>query len=171
MTEMNFQNDLLWKHKEMCPLPFLNGNNQQKPDIIGNIGCAMTVRANIIQLATNRKFSPDDLNDDLREKNQYWGMSRGIECPINCESYMEDSYFARYWGLSYQYELPATSYSRLPNTLWEIRFKHYGVRHSSNILNDILINGRPYFIILNTWNRIPQTIPFSEAIHINKITY
>jgi len=180
------QNDADCRNEIMTNIPYPNGNRQNYPDTIGMsnvvpekfrfraaVGCLLTSFANEIQLLYNVSLSPQELNEELIKHDGYFILNMGEDCPIAKESYIVNSVLEKLYKIKVTYNLDPMQYRNAiygtSSERYIIKFKHKGVTHYSNILNDILINDKPYFIIFNVWNNQVEIISFHKALKIIKI--
>lgn len=178
----NTQNDSRWKDHVMNSPPFENGYRQLYPDTIGvsdeipetfrfqcAVGCYVSSLANELQIIFGIEKTPGQVNEDLIKNNGYQILALGSCCPKGQESYIVEQVAEKIYSIQIETVLPQQYRNRIGERYIAV-YRSMGVNHYVNVLNDVIINDKPFLEIFNVWNGNVEQVSFDKVISLRKIT-
>jgi hypothetical protein len=166
MLRLNYQNDVRWQHDVMTDLPYKNGSTQTSHDTIGDLGCAVTSFANLIQITHGIDYTPGTLNTWLRNHEGYAALANPSGCTIGQESFMLWHVVCNQFDIIDHGNVDVLEYKHSFHYI--CRFMHKGYGHYSNVLKELCINGKQHFLIFNVWNGETEIIAGKDITFLKK---
>ena len=85
------EKDIRWGYHDKAP----------QGDTIGRFGCLITALTNCYNYYNKTKKTPSYFNEQMREKNGYFALYYGYDCPVERESYIVWDVAQKVFGIKY----------------------------------------------------------------------